>query len=423
MASEAQIKAQRRKIRKFKAVAGITLKWVRNIVLAVLAVIITYLVVTAVHHEFLVNKEIEILKGARLYNLVEVEEDRFINVNVAGNLESKHTVVTISDLEVQDFTVHVQQMANNIGNYAKLALIDRAGYGHSDDTTSDQTIEQIISDYRIALQKTGVEGPYILLAHQFGGVYATYWAMQYPDEIEGIIYLDGTAIIESQSVENKPIDKDAVFSIITHKLGFQRMFYHDYYDNYPLVISSYATDYIRALNMHSVKTIAHFSELEHMGDNFQKAMDSIKENDIPKVYASIAGSFRTRDEIVDFFEYKNSQHEALEREPYYIFTGNDNDLSQAVSDFVQYSRNIYDNQTKPFIEAIGNCQFTKMPGDDKIYEHKPNAISDLIVDFIKYLDGEIEQVDEYYDDDIRSAWEDYLENKENQSTKPSQPTD
>ena len=37
-----------------------------------------------------------------------------------------------------------------------------------------------VEDYRKALKNSGVEGPYILMPHSIGGVYATYWCSQYP---------------------------------------------------------------------------------------------------------------------------------------------------------------------------------------------------------------------------------------------------
>lgn len=42
----------------------------------------------------------------------------------------------------------------------------------------------------IALNKAGIDGPYVLCPHSMSGIEALYWAQEYPDEIEAIIGLD-----------------------------------------------------------------------------------------------------------------------------------------------------------------------------------------------------------------------------------------
>ena len=49
----------------------------------------------------------------------------------------------------------------------EIIYIDRAGYGYSDDTSIEQTVERVVSDYRNALNSAGIEGPYILLPHSY----------------------------------------------------------------------------------------------------------------------------------------------------------------------------------------------------------------------------------------------------------------
>ena len=75
-------------------------------------------------------------------------------------------------------------MTKSIEEDNQLIFIDRAGYGFSEDTKTDRTVEQIVEDYRTVLKNMGEEGPYILLAHSISGLYVSYWQNKYPDEIE-----------------------------------------------------------------------------------------------------------------------------------------------------------------------------------------------------------------------------------------------
>lgn len=78
----------------------------------------------------------------------------------------------------------------------RVVFIDRAGYGFSDDTDHEMTTESIVEDYRKALQNAGIKAPYILMPHSIGGAYANYWSSKYPDEIEAVVFVDGTQLNE-----------------------------------------------------------------------------------------------------------------------------------------------------------------------------------------------------------------------------------
>ena len=51
-------------------------------------------------------------------------------------------------------------------------------------------MDTILRQDREALQKAGIEAPYVLCAHSFSGYEATLWAQKYPDEVEAIVGLD-----------------------------------------------------------------------------------------------------------------------------------------------------------------------------------------------------------------------------------------
>ena len=69
-------------------------------------------------------------------------------------------------------------------------MVEKFGYGYSDIVDEDRNIQTILSETRLALNKAGIEGPYVLCPHSMSGIEALYWAQEYPDEIEAIIGLD-----------------------------------------------------------------------------------------------------------------------------------------------------------------------------------------------------------------------------------------
>jgi hypothetical protein len=168
--------------------------------------------------------------------------------------------------------------------------------------------------------------------------------------------------------------------------------------------------------------MAYLSEISLMGDNFNKAMQCLEKNNIPKVYASSVNSFETKGAVENYFKYKNEQLMKLGEAPRYLIDEDGNCNPNEISDFIKEAKDRYKNETKPFVKSLGSCQLVNAPGDTKIYEHKLNAVLDIIEDFTKFLDGKIDFMDYYYDDDERAGWEEYEENKRQEEEQATAPT-
>ena len=72
----------------------------------------------------------------------------------------------------------------------RIVVVEKFGYGYSDIVDEDRNIQTILSETRLALNKAGIDGPYVLCPHSMSGIEALYWAQEYPNEIESIIGLD-----------------------------------------------------------------------------------------------------------------------------------------------------------------------------------------------------------------------------------------
>lgn len=115
----------------------------------------------------------------------QVDEHR-IAYRVLGSGEP--VVVMISGLG--DGMATFDDAAAELAQSATVIVYDRAGYGGSDavDGARDaRTAERELSEL---LEQSGVSGPYVLLGHSVGGLYAEYYAAQHPDQIAGLILED-----------------------------------------------------------------------------------------------------------------------------------------------------------------------------------------------------------------------------------------
>ncbi len=89
---------------------------------------------------------------------------------------------------VLDFEPLITQLSADY----KVVVVEPFGYGWSDLTNKERSVDNIIHELRSALSKAGIDGPFILMPHSVSGIYATYYANQYPDEVTAIIGIDPT---------------------------------------------------------------------------------------------------------------------------------------------------------------------------------------------------------------------------------------
>jgi len=79
-----------------------------------------------------------------------------------------------------------------VAKFTRACAYDRAGYGWSDPPPPalSRTSQQLALELHTLLVNAAIEGPYILVAHSFGGANVRLFADQYPDEVVGLVLID-----------------------------------------------------------------------------------------------------------------------------------------------------------------------------------------------------------------------------------------
>lgn len=67
---------------------------------------------------------------------------------------------------------------------------DRAGQGWSDPPPTPQDGAAVATDLHNLLANAQITGPYVVVGHSTGGVYARIFAARYPDQVAGMVMLD-----------------------------------------------------------------------------------------------------------------------------------------------------------------------------------------------------------------------------------------
>jgi pimeloyl-ACP methyl ester carboxylesterase len=110
----------------------------------------------------------------------------FIFSNLMTTYEQKKYPAIGQLVEVDGKSMHVYTKNN------KVVVVESFGYGWSDITDKERTVENMVEETRTALKKLNIKGPYILMPHSISGIYSMYYANRYPEEIKAIIGIDPT---------------------------------------------------------------------------------------------------------------------------------------------------------------------------------------------------------------------------------------
>lgn len=86
---------------------------------------------------------------------------------------------------------------------------DRAGYGWSDASGSRSSPADVADELAALLDNAGETGPYLLVGHSLGGIYARQFAHRYPDQIAGMVMVDST---HEEMLRRFPSDSEVVQS-------------------------------------------------------------------------------------------------------------------------------------------------------------------------------------------------------------------
>lgn len=81
---------------------------------------------------------------------------------------------------------------DKVAAFARVCTYDRAGYLWSDPAARIRSLADRVADLHALLANGKVPGPYIMVAHSFGGPLVRLYARTYPTEVSGMVLVDTT---------------------------------------------------------------------------------------------------------------------------------------------------------------------------------------------------------------------------------------
>lgn len=128
-------------------------------------------------------------KYSAIGEYVELEGEK-LHVTTKG--EGEKTIVLLPGLGTTAPALDFEPLVDELAKDFQVVVVEPFGYGWSDLTKRERTVENVVEEIRTALQTAQIKGPYILMPHSLAGIYSMYYANEYPDEVEAIIGIDPT---------------------------------------------------------------------------------------------------------------------------------------------------------------------------------------------------------------------------------------
>lgn len=243
----------------------------------ILFIMMTLLLLFVITHQLL--SFIEKRKHPAIGQFVTVHNEN-MNLYVAG--EGKHTIVLLPGLGTAAPVLDFMPLANELSKENKVVIVEPFGYGWSDITQQERTIENEVEEIRAALQGSQISEPYILMPHSLSGLHSIYYANTYPDEVAGIIGIDCTLPkMVSYFEEDYPQQMPLIAGNLS-SLGIMRLLSKD-------LISDNTQHYYTEENLSTQKCIASWKasnrnvidEMNHISDSIEKTYSMTFSADLP----------------------------------------------------------------------------------------------------------------------------------------------
>jgi pimeloyl-ACP methyl ester carboxylesterase len=129
-------------------------------------------------------------------------------------------------------------ISNAVAHETRVCAYDRAGRGWSDAVAASQDGVAVATDLHILLERARVNGPFVLVGHSSGAEYVRIFAGRYPEQMAGMVLLDGQPPEAFESLPIFPVFYNVfsrVFAVLPSvaRLGVGRLLYRRGFEGLP----------------------------------------------------------------------------------------------------------------------------------------------------------------------------------------------
>lgn len=184
--------------------------------------LLLFLGATFVFHQFSLRNESKLLTP--IGKQVTVNGHR-MNVSVKG--EGSETIVFLSGAGIASPILDFKNLSDSLSKKYKVVVVERAGYGFSQDSDRSRDVMTVLSETRQALSQAEVSGPYVIVSHSMASLESLAWQEKYPNEVKALVGLDWALPASYEDLK----DNQALLTVAywSSKIGLLRYFPESFY--------------------------------------------------------------------------------------------------------------------------------------------------------------------------------------------------
>jgi pimeloyl-ACP methyl ester carboxylesterase len=139
--------------------------------------------------------------------LVAIDGGRRLNLFCLGT----GAPVVVMEAGGGDHSLSFQHVQARIAAATRVCSYDRAGLGFSDPPDVPGTASHIVRDLHSLIRAAHIPTPVVLVGHSSGGLYATLYAADYPEDIAGMVLIDpmtvGQDVVAERALDSEQLRK------------------------------------------------------------------------------------------------------------------------------------------------------------------------------------------------------------------------
>ena len=198
------------------------MKKLKKCCLAFLGFILLFLVATFIFHRISLEKEQASLTPMGKTVLVNGHK---INVYVEG--DGPETIVVLSGAGIASPILDFKNLTDSLSKKYKVVVVERAGYGFSEDSDQSRDVMTVLSETRQALSQAEVSGPYVIVSHSMASLESLAWQEKYPDEVKALVGLDWALPASYEDLKDNQVLLTVAYC--SSKIGLLRYFPESFY--------------------------------------------------------------------------------------------------------------------------------------------------------------------------------------------------
>ena len=235
--------------------------------------LLLFLGATFVFHQFSLRNESKLLTPIGKQVTVNVHR---MNISVKG--EGPQTIVFLSGAGIASPILDFKNLSDPLSKKYKVVVVERAGYGFSEDSDRSRDVMEVLSETRQALSQAHVSGPYVIISHSMASLESLAWQEKYPNEVKALIGLDWALPASYEDLKEHPTL--ITLAYWTSKIGLLRYFPESFYIKNPTLTETERQQY-KLLAYKQLMSQAMLHESRLAKENAKKVPSSIN----PKIPA------------------------------------------------------------------------------------------------------------------------------------------